>query len=197
MSHWDSDIDQTLAGLRNAAPPADLESRILARLQATPIPRPRSPRTALWLLAIPAFAALLLVIRLAHHHPSALLVLSYTAPHLSTPTLQPAPSPAPPRPPAKTRHTLATARATPAALTVSFPAPEAPLTNQELLLLRLAHRPTPGTLAIFDPHVREQRAQLAAADFKEFFKPPPVLQQPIILKDVPPEETDEPDPSKR
>ncbi len=60
-----------------------------------------------------------------------------------------------------------------------FPAPEAPLSEQERLLLRLARRPNQGTIAIFDPRLREERAAIEGAEF-EFFNP----QQPIKTDEV-------------
>ncbi len=52
----------------------------------------------------------------------------------------------------------------------AFPAPEIPLTDQERLLLRLARRPSEGTIAMFDTAVREERAAVAAEEFEEFFR---------------------------
>ena len=60
-----------------------------------------------------------------------------------------------------------------------FPAPEAPLTEQEKLLLRLARRPNQGTIAMFDPRLREERAATEAAEF-EFFNP----QQPMKTEQI-------------
>ncbi len=55
-----------------------------------------------------------------------------------------------------------------------FPAPPEPLSEQEKLLLRLARRPNEGTVAMFDPKIREERAEAEKAEF-EFFNPQPAV----------------------
>jgi hypothetical protein len=60
-----------------------------------------------------------------------------------------------------------------------FPAPPAPLTDQERLLLRLARRPNEATIAMFDPAIREERAAAEKEEF-DFLNP----QRPV--------ETDQP-----
>jgi hypothetical protein len=64
-----------------------------------------------------------------------------------------------------------------------FPAPPAPLTEQERLLLKLAARATPRTMVVFDTRLREERAAAEKAAF-EFFNP-----QPAVVT-AEPEETD-------
>jgi hypothetical protein len=58
----------------------------------------------------------------------------------------------------------------------SFPAPQMPLTEQEKLLLRIAHKGDPVELAMLDPAVRAARDAEEKADVKNFFEPPPTGQ---------------------
>ena len=55
----------------------------------------------------------------------------------------------------------------------SFPAPPLPLTEQERLLLRIAHKADPVEMAMLDPAVRAKHDAEDVADYREFFKPPP------------------------
>jgi hypothetical protein len=56
----------------------------------------------------------------------------------------------------------------------SFPAPPMPLTEQERLLLRLAHRNDPVELAMLDPKLRELQDAQEKAEFQRFFARPVV-----------------------
>jgi len=69
------------------------------------------------------------------------------------------------------------------AIEAGFPAPEAPLTEQERLLLRLARRPNEATIAMFDQGIREERAAAEKAEF-DFLNP----QRPVETE--PPQETE-------
>jgi hypothetical protein len=53
----------------------------------------------------------------------------------------------------------------------SHPAPPMPLTEQERLLLRIAHRGDPVELAMLDPVLRDVRDAEEQADFQRFFGP--------------------------
>jgi hypothetical protein len=53
----------------------------------------------------------------------------------------------------------------------SFPAPPMPLTEQERLLLRIAHKADPVELAMLDPMQRAARDAEENADVKKFFEP--------------------------
>jgi hypothetical protein len=56
---------------------------------------------------------------------------------------------------------------------VSFPAPEAALTEQERLLLQLVHRKDPVEVAMLDPRELAREEAVEAAEFQRFFPPPP------------------------
>lgn len=60
----------------------------------------------------------------------------------------------------------------------SQPAPEMPLTNQERLLRRIAHRGDPVELAELDPAVRDADTTKEKAEFQAFFEPPQSKSNP-------------------
>jgi hypothetical protein len=53
----------------------------------------------------------------------------------------------------------------------SFPAPPMPLTEQEKLLLRIAHRGDPEELAMLNQEIRDKREADSNAEFQRFFEP--------------------------
>jgi hypothetical protein len=70
----------------------------------------------------------------------------------------------------------------------SFPAPPMPLTDQEKLLLRLAHKNDPVELATLDPKLRELQDAEDQAEFQRFFAVP-VVKQPAPEEQAQPEPT--------
>jgi hypothetical protein len=52
----------------------------------------------------------------------------------------------------------------------SFPAPPLPLTEQEKLLLRVAHRRDPENMAILNPDVQAMLSAKATQEFQQFFE---------------------------
>ncbi|MGD0443785.1 MAG: hypothetical protein ABSA39_07605 [Edaphobacter sp.] len=70
----------------------------------------------------------------------------------------------------------------------SFPAPPMPLTDQEKLLLRLAHKNDPVELAMLDPKLRELQDAEDQAEFQSFFSVP-VVKQPAPEEQAQPEPT--------
>jgi hypothetical protein len=61
----------------------------------------------------------------------------------------------------------------------SFPAPPMPLTEQERLLLRIAHKGDPVEVAILDPKMRSLQEREERADYQRFFARP-VIEQPSV-----------------
>jgi hypothetical protein len=57
-------------------------------------------------------------------------------------------------------------------LAVSYPAPPMPLTAQERLLLRIAHRHDPVELAMLEPELRAVEEAKEKEEFQRFFGPP-------------------------
>jgi hypothetical protein len=64
-------------------------------------------------------------------------------------------------------------------LAASHPAPPMPLTEQERLLLRIAHKGDPVELAMLDPLRRAARDVEEQTEFQRFFKPR-TIEQPTI-----------------
>ena len=63
-----------------------------------------------------------------------------------------------------------------AMLAVSYPAPPMPLTEQEKLLLRIAHRRDPVELAMLEPLLRSVQDAEEKAEFQKFFRQSPTKQ---------------------
>ena len=61
----------------------------------------------------------------------------------------------------------------------SFPAPPMPLTEQEKLLLRIAHRGDPVEMAMLDPNQRSVQEMKEKAEYQSFFARP-VIKQPTM-----------------
>jgi len=53
----------------------------------------------------------------------------------------------------------------------SHPAPPMPLTEQERLLLRIAHRGDPVELAMLNHEIRAKQEEEEKAEFQRFFEP--------------------------
>jgi hypothetical protein len=70
----------------------------------------------------------------------------------------------------------------------SFPSPPMPLTDQEKLLLRLAHKNDPVELATLDPKLRELQDAEDQAEFQSFFSGY-VVNQPAPEEQAQPEPT--------
>lgn len=62
-------------------------------------------------------------------------------------------------------------------LAASHPAPPMPLTEQEKLLLRIAHTGDPVELAMLNPEIRARREAQGEAEFQAFFPPPPPIKE--------------------
>jgi hypothetical protein len=62
---------------------------------------------------------------------------------------------------------------------VSFPAPEAPLTDQEKLLLRIVHRGDPVEVAMLNPQELAREEAAEAEEFQRFF--PPKMPAPNVV----------------
>jgi hypothetical protein len=54
---------------------------------------------------------------------------------------------------------------------ISYPAPEEPLTEEERLLLRIAHRGDPVEIAELNPVLRNARDEESKKEFQRFFEP--------------------------
>jgi hypothetical protein len=52
----------------------------------------------------------------------------------------------------------------------SHPAPEEPLTQEEKLLLRLAHKGEPQVMAMLNPEIRQQKEEQSEAEFHQWIE---------------------------
>jgi hypothetical protein len=177
-------IERLLAGLRNAEPQPGIEHRILEAIQAretvASVPfwnrlRPQTlPAFAIWLASALAITCVFVAIALHQHwrvpadnsHPPTLAVRQVTPAESITQK-----TPAPARRPASrvwSKHSRPVIPA-PELRAASFPAPPLPLTEQEKLLLRLAHRRNPEDTAILNPAAQAAQSAKANDQFQQFF----------------------------
>ena len=182
------DIDQILASLSSVETPPELEREVMAHL-ATIMreeqPRERTERRAMrwsqprWFVLLPAssFAALVLLLSFHMSRPGSTKptfkpventsVPKALLPKKSVPALQGQVSPSlratAARPTLRRR-----ARLTLALANVSYPAPPAPLTDEEKLLLHIAYKADPVQVASLDSLALEAKEQAAREDFQRF-----------------------------
>lgn len=192
MNDIDQNMERVLRGLREAQPDASLEMRITQTLrEAQPEPVGVS-RFANWSLALRfagAAGACAVLVAIVQHAPRERKTRDL-ATHVTS-TLQSVATPPPPtvvgsspsreKPPAhRTAPAVVEARteADSTGKQQSFPAPPMPLTEQERLLIRLAHRDDPVQLARLGPGPRDDRYQAEKDQVSEFFRPPPPIVQP-------------------
>ncbi len=194
MRDADTTIERLLAGLRDAEPPGGMERRILDALDGIGA-REVAASTSLWrpplrpalamLLACTVILMVAFTVQQRKHLPGQQFVpLKPTeglngAPNIFSslrvdqkpqhaPTNQRVRSPraTTSRVPVKHPHDAPAVEETQSA---SFPAPPLPLTEQERLLLRLAHRGDSDTTAILNPDVRAAQTSKATEQFQQFF----------------------------
>jgi hypothetical protein len=199
MSPNDERIEQVLTALRDAEPPTGMEERLQAGLRAAD--EATEPRTWMWLRR-PAFtagalamAAIAILVgarsRQLHQagHPQRTTAASLTPPQRGLRDLavpEPPDSPLQESLPAPRKRLV---KASPAVATElrqvrqveaeNIPAPPMPLTQQEILLVRLAHRNNAVQLGTLVADARELSFQHEKEQVREFFKPPlPAEDQP-------------------
>jgi hypothetical protein len=185
MKDADRTIERLLAGLRDAEPSAGIERRILEAMEAREAAAAAPPWRRLslpWLLR-PAIGITLacalasLIVAIAVHQPRhrPADVRSHATRADVRQTVGPEAvahrAPIVPRRMAS-RVSVRRPRDVPAAeetQAASFPAPPLPLTEQERLLLRLAHRRDPEDTAILNPAVQAAQSAKATEQFQQFF----------------------------
>jgi hypothetical protein len=146
-------LEKVLVGLRDAQPSPGFERRVLAGIEGVD---PHQVRRPGWLRPAIALACALFAAVFVHefrHVPARVpapvrIVATKAVERESVP------------PPA--RRLLTRTRPQ------HHPAPSLPLTKQEKLLLRLAHRPDDAT--ILNPDVRTAQSARATAEFQHFFQ---------------------------
>jgi hypothetical protein len=162
----DRTIENLLAGLRDAEPLPGMHHRILDAMVAGRAPT-HNPRRLLYpAIAMSLACALAITIWVQHHRHIPINLRSYTT-NVDTPRMNP-PRTVVHRTPRKPRRSTLTVmlRST---QTPGFPAPPLPLTQQEKLLLRLAHRNDAQDMNPLNPNVQAQQAAKATQQFQQFF----------------------------
>ncbi|MGP8172965.1 MAG: hypothetical protein ACLP7O_00290 [Terracidiphilus sp.] len=187
MKNPEEAIGKVLAGLRAAEASPGMERRILAAVETRASQRPAATPRWAWGVAMAGVAAaslfiLFIAITAIHRHgltPTQAqqhVLPAETAGSTQQASLQPNKPIAPARTPAKI---AAHARKAPPisaedALLLSemhapsHPAQEAPLTNEEKLLLRVVHTGDPQVMAMLDPEERARQEAKSEAEFQKF-----------------------------
>ena len=182
------DLDRLLVGLRDAKACPGMEGRILRTIED----RAAATRASAWwqlrplsvmTAALACMVGLIGVFVLTAHRPEHASLEDPSA-HPQTVTATAAPREFAPRSvpssraqlPARTRTRKSAAKLDgkgngdqQALMVESFPAPPLPLTEQERLLLRVAHHHDPADLALLDPTKQEMQIAAEHAQFEKFF----------------------------
>jgi hypothetical protein len=166
MRDPDRTIENLLAGLRNAEPPPGMHHRILDAMAARRATT-RNPRRLLHpAIAMSLACALAITIWVQHHRHIPANLKSYTT-NVDAPRTKP-PRTVVHRTPREPRRSTLTVMLRPTQ-TPGFPAPPLPLTQQEKLLLRLAHRTDAPDMNLLNPNVQAQQSAKATQQFQQFF----------------------------
>jgi len=201
MKNSEEAIEKMLAGLRDAEAPAGMEHRILEALEDQASVQFRSGWRRLRPIWLPerrgatvsfacgvAFAGMLAValvipaIRRLGHAPTQAKMNSASVRPLPPTASAGAATSVPVLPARPNMRWMASARragivrdkdsaAVSKRQEASFPAPPMPLTEQEKLLLRIAHKGDPVEVAELNPAVRAARDSEDKAEVKKFFEP--------------------------
>jgi hypothetical protein len=185
MINSEETIGKVLAGLREAQASPGLERRILAAIEARASQRQAAkPSSWTWSVALAGMIAACLFFAITaihrHEHPST-QAQQHVLPAESTggteeASLLPHEPIAPTRTPARTAAPARNVQPISADDAVllremrapSHPAPVAPLTNEEKLLLRAVHTGDPQVMAMLDPEVRARQDAESEAEFQRF-----------------------------
>jgi hypothetical protein len=186
MKDAEETVERLLMGLRDVEPPAGIERRILLALEGMEAREAsasaslwRRPISASWLrpvLTIPLACAAILIVAVANHQhrlPSSVVRSPSPVSEVRQTTVTQKPTVAPRRMGAQVAMRRSHNHAVPAVeetQEASFPAPPLPLTEQERLLLRLAHRRDADNMALLNPDVQAAQIAKATEQFQQFFE---------------------------
>ena len=172
MKDPDRTIENLLAGLRDAEPPPGMHHRILDATIAAPATVNRSRRLFRPAIAVSLACTLVITIWVQHHRHLPASLRSYTT-NVEAPRMKP-PQTAADRTPRRTTsrvllrpthaNEVSYAKESP-----GFPAPPLPLTEQEKLLLRIAHRNDAHDMNLLNPVAQAQQSAKTTQQFQEFF----------------------------
>jgi hypothetical protein len=167
MKDPDRTIENLLAGLRDAAPPPGMHHRILEAMVAGRATVYSSHRLLQPAIAVSLACALAITIWVQHHRHIPTNLRSYTT-NVDPPRTKPPQTVAhitPREPRRSASRVLLRSTQTP-----GFPAPPLPLTQQEKLLLHLAHRNDAQDMNLLNADVQAQQSAKATQQFQEFFE---------------------------
>jgi hypothetical protein len=176
MKDPDQAIEKLLAGLRDAEPSPGMHHRILDAMAAGPATVYGSRRLFRPAIAMSLACALAITIWVQHHRHIPANLRSHTT-NVAAPRTKP-PQTVADRAPREPRRTTSRSLLRPtharevsyaAQESPGFPAPPLPLTEQEKLLLRLAHRHDAQDMTLLNRDVQAQQSAKATQQFQNFF----------------------------
>lgn len=186
MINSEETIGKVLAGLRDAQASPGLERRVLASVEAHASQRSAAKPSWTWSFALAGMIAAFFFIahsaNYRHEHPSTQAqqhILSAESANGTQEALLP-----PQKPITSTRTPIRTAVSARKAQPISteeamllsemrapsHPAPEAPLTQEEKLLLRAVHLGDPQVTAMLDPEERARQEAESEVEFQQFIE---------------------------
>jgi hypothetical protein len=166
MKDPDRTIENLLAGLRDSEPPPGMHHRILDAIVAGRATTYSSRRLLHSAIAMSLTCAFAITIWVHHHRHIPAPLRDYTT-NVDVPRTKP-PQTVAHRTPREPRRSTSTIMLRPTQ-TPGFLAPPLPLTEQEKLLLRLAHRNDARDMNLLNPNVQAQQAAKATQQFQQFF----------------------------
>jgi hypothetical protein len=175
MKDPDQTIEKLLAGLRDAEPSPGMHHRILDAMVAGPATVYGSRRLFRPAIAVSLACALAITIWVQHHRHIPANLTSYTT-KIDAQRTKP-PQTVADRTPRESRSSRSKVVPKPthasevsdAGQSPGFPAPPLPLTEQEKLLLHLAHRNHAQDTTLLNRDVQAQQSAKATQQFQQFF----------------------------
>jgi hypothetical protein len=181
MNRPDETIERVLGGLRDVEAPEGLEQRVMEKMaQVRAAGRSKWAPAMSWTVCGGAALTMLAVSLVAakfhgggrHQAPVVAVRRPAVELHAASPVRASRVLPV-----AAPRHSRKAPAREPAQ-ELGFPAPPMPLTDQEKLLLWLAHRSDPvQVMAMLNPEARALRDAEGDAEFNSFFPPPPKTEE--------------------
>jgi hypothetical protein len=179
MKNSEEAIGKVLAGLRDTEAPPGMERRILDAVEARASERRVATSRWAWSMAMAGVVAVSLFIgnTVIHRHGQSTTQARHAVPAESAGITQKA-SRLPQEPISRNRANHSGQKAQPISAeeavllqemrAPSHPAPEAPLTNEEKLLLSVVHAGNPQLIAMLNPEERARQEAESEAEFQRF-----------------------------
>jgi hypothetical protein len=176
MKDSDRTIESLLASLRDAEPPPGMHHRILDAVAAGRATACSSPRRLHPAIAMSLACTLAVTIWVQHHRHTSANLRSYIT-NSDTPRTTPPQTVVAAKTPCEPRRSTSKTSPRPTHTTEGsyakenpgFPAPPLPLSDQEKLLLRIAHRNDAQDRNLLNRDVQTQQSAKATQQFQQFF----------------------------